>query len=175
MRCVHPQRVHSILFELYEWSCWSHTGGKSLGHQTQSQSYSWPYMQKDALAYTKKCDKCKKYSPIIYRPRTELHLLTNPWPFAQWRLYIPTPFPKASGSRKFLLMATEYFIKWVEVVPLIIIYDYNVKTFLWENIVTWFGIPKMLAYVDTPICDSRKILIFSRDEHCAWSPELVRR
>lgn len=54
-------------------------------------------------------------------------------------------FPKASSSKKFLLVATDYFTKWVEAIPLVNIFNSNVKTFLWENIVTRYGIPKMLV------------------------------
>ena len=102
-------------------------------------------MQKDALAYAKKCDKCQKHAPIIHKPGAKLSPLTSPWPFAQWGLDILGPFPKASGSRKFLLVATDYFTKWVKAVPLVNIADSNVKTFLWENIVTRFEVPKMLV------------------------------
>ena len=90
-------------------------------------------MQKDALAYIKKCDKCQKYTLIIHQPGTELHLLTSPWSFAQWGLDILGPFPSASGLRKFLLVATDYFTKWVEAVPLVNIVDSNVKTFFIEK------------------------------------------
>ena len=97
------------------------------------------------MAYIKKCDKCQKYSPIIHKPGTELFSLTSPWPFAQWGLDILGQFSKASGSRKFLLVATDYFIKWVKAVHLVNIADSNMKTFLLENIVTRFGIPKMFV------------------------------
>ena len=117
-------------------------------------------MQRDALAYTKKCDKCQKHSPIIHQLAIDLHPLTSPWPFVQWGLDILDPFPKASSSRKFLLVTTDYFSKWVEVVPLVNIADSNVKTFLWENIVTRFRIPKMLVAYNGPEFKSRKIIKF---------------
>ena len=56
------------------------------------------------------------------------------------------PFPKAYGLRKFLLVATDYFTNWVEEFHLVNIADSNLKTFLLENIVTRFNIPKMLVY-----------------------------
>lgn len=51
-------------------------------------------------------------------------------------------FSKGSGNIRFLLVGTYYFTKWVESVPLVNIGESNVKTFLWNNIITWFGIPK---------------------------------
>ncbi|KAL0411775.1 UNVERIFIED_CONTAM: hypothetical protein Slati_3767200 [Sesamum latifolium] len=41
-----------------------------------------------------------------------------PCPFTQWGMDIVGPFPVASGQRKFLLVAIDYFTKWVEAEPL---------------------------------------------------------
>ena len=67
--------------------------------------------------------------------------MSSPWPFAQWGLDILGPFPKATGNRKFLLVDTDYFTKWVEAEALANIRDVDVKKFLWKNIVTRFGTP----------------------------------
>ena len=48
------------------------------------------------------------------------------------------------GNKKYLLVSTDYFTKWVEVEPLANIQDVDVKKFLWKNIVTRFGIPHTL-------------------------------
>ena len=69
-------------------------------------------------------------------------------------------FPKASGSRKFLLVATDYFTKWVEALSLANIADSNVKNFLWKNLVTRFGVPKMLVSDNGTRFKSKKILKF---------------
>jgi hypothetical protein len=106
--------------------------------------YWWPYMQRDALAYGLKCDKCQRFSPTIHQPATELHPLTSPWPFTQWGLDIVGPFLLAPGSLKFLLVATDYFTKWVEAEALKNIGQNDVRKFLWRNIVTRFGIWRAL-------------------------------
>ena len=54
------------------------------------------------------------------------------------------PFPKAVGNRKYLLVYTDYFMKWVEAEPLANIRDVDVKRFVWKNIVTRFGVPHVL-------------------------------
>ena len=54
------------------------------------------------------------------------------------------PFPKAAGNRKYLLVGTDYFTKWVDAEPLVNIRDVDVKEVLWKNIVTHFGIPHTL-------------------------------
>ena len=54
--CVHPAASESLLKELHEGVCGSHTGGRSLSHKALTQGYWWPGMQKEAQEYVKKCD-----------------------------------------------------------------------------------------------------------------------
>ena len=54
------------------------------------------------------------------------------------------PFPKAVGNKKYLLVCTDYFTKWVKSEPLTNIRDVDVKRFIWKNIVTRFEIPYAL-------------------------------
>ena len=54
------------------------------------------------------------------------------------------PFPKAVGNKKYLLVGTDYFTKWVEAEPLANIRDVDAKRFVWKNIVTRFGVRYVL-------------------------------
>ncbi|KAL0416730.1 UNVERIFIED_CONTAM: hypothetical protein Slati_3504900 [Sesamum latifolium] len=47
-----------------------------------------------------------------------LTTMLSPCPFIQWGMDIVGPFPLATGQRKFLLVAIDYFTKWVEAEPL---------------------------------------------------------
>ena len=40
--CVHPEASESLLEELHEGVCGSHTGGRSLSHRALTQGYWWP-------------------------------------------------------------------------------------------------------------------------------------
>ena len=54
--CVHPELTESLLEELDERICGSHTGGRSLAYRTITQGYWWLNMQREALEYVRKCD-----------------------------------------------------------------------------------------------------------------------
>ncbi|GJR14079.1 reverse transcriptase domain-containing protein [Tanacetum coccineum] len=45
--------------------------------------------------------------------------ITSAWPFSQWGIDIIGPLPTASGGARFLVVAIDYFTKWVEAKPLI--------------------------------------------------------
>ena len=55
------------------------------------------------------------------------------------------PFPIASGQRKFLLVAVDYFTKWVEAEPLATITDKKIWDFVWKTIICRFGIPRVIV------------------------------
>ncbi|XP_050280262.1 uncharacterized protein LOC126721249 [Quercus robur] len=61
-----------------------------------------------------------------------------------WGLDILGPFPKAAGNKRFLLVGTDYFTKWVKAEPLANIRDIDAKKFVRKNIITRFGIPHTL-------------------------------
>ena len=113
LSCVHPEAVDMLLEELHKGICSSHTGGRSLAHKALTQGYWWPSMQKSSQDYVKKCDQCQSYVPNIHQSGGLLNPLSSPWPFGQWGLDIIGPFPRATGNRRYLLVTTNYFTKWV--------------------------------------------------------------
>ena len=101
-------------------------------------------MQKEVQEYVRKCDQCQRFTPNIQQPGGILNPLSSPWPFAQQGLDIVCPFPKAIGNKKYILVSTDYFTKWVEAEPLGNIRDVDVKRFIQKSIVTRFGVPHTL-------------------------------
>ena len=51
------------------------------------------------------------------------------------------PFPKAARNKRFQVVGTDYFTKWVKAEPLANIRNVDIKRFVWKNIVTRIGIP----------------------------------
>ncbi|KAL6316406.1 hypothetical protein AAG906_018109 [Vitis piasezkii] len=56
-----------------------------------------------------------RYGDLIHVPPSELHALTSPWPFSVWGIDIIGKIsPKSSSGHEFILVAIDYFTKWVE-------------------------------------------------------------
>ncbi|GJU36583.1 reverse transcriptase domain-containing protein [Tanacetum coccineum] len=64
-----------------------------------------------------------------------------PWPFYKWGIDIAGPFPEGPGKVKFLIVAMDYFTKWIEAKVVATITGNQVKKFVWDNIVCHFGLP----------------------------------
>ena len=70
-----------------------------------------------------------------------LHSINTPWPFHTWGIDILGPFPKGVRQFKFLIVAVEYFRKWIEAEPVAVILGSRVREFIWKNIICRFGVP----------------------------------
>ena len=77
-------------------------------------------------------------------PAERLMTIASPWPFAQWGIDIIGPLPRGKGHVKFLLVAIDYFTKWVEAEALSTITEAKIQSFVWKNIICKFGIPRTI-------------------------------
>ena len=106
--------------------------------------YFWPTMQKDAREFVKRCNKCQRFGNVQCILAEKLTPITSLWSFAQWGINIVGPLSQGKRQVKFLLVAIDYFTKWVEVEVLPTITNAKIQNFVWKNIVCKFGIPQMI-------------------------------
>ena len=93
------------------------------------------------MELVKKCDKCQRFGNVQRLPAERMMTITSSWPFVQWRIDIIDPLPLSKSRVKFLLVAIDYFTKWVEAEALATITEARIQNFVWKNIICRFGIP----------------------------------
>ena len=54
------------------------------------------------------------------------------------------PFPLRKKQLKFLIIAVDYFTKWVEVEPITMITEAKITNFVWKNIICKFRVPLVI-------------------------------
>ena len=154
LKCLTPEQGHYVLAELHEGICRNHPGGRTLAHRAHNQGYYWPTMRADAANYTRKCDRCQQLSPVLKSPVQDLISISSPWPFTHWGIDIVGPLPTAPAQKNLLLVAIDYFSKWIEAEAFSSIKDKNVTQFIWKNIVCRFGIPRSIVSDNGPQFDN---------------------
>jgi len=102
-------------------------------------------MRKDYTRYAQRCKQCQQHADWHKAPLEELRSIYSPWPFHTWGIDILGPFPLVVRQMKYLVVAIEYFTKWIEAEPVAQITAHKVQQFVWKNIVCHFGIPKRLV------------------------------
>jgi hypothetical protein len=55
------------------------------------------------------------------------------------------PLPPSQGGNKFVVVAVEYFTRWIEAKQLATITSKTVKKFFWQNIICKFGVTRTLT------------------------------
>ena len=76
----------------------------------------------------------------------ELYSIVKPCPFKGCTMdLIGKIYPASSKGHNFILVATNYFTKWVEVVPLKNVEQKDVIQFIKEQIIHRFGIPQSIT------------------------------
>ncbi|XP_052206772.1 uncharacterized protein LOC127811099 [Diospyros lotus] len=144
LKCLGTREADQALEEVHEGDCSEHLGARVLAGKVLRAGFFWPTLKQDAAQKVQTCDKCQKHGPLTLRPPSSIQPIFQPLPFAQWGLDILGPFPMASAQRKFLLVATDYFTKWVEAEPLATITEKKVEGVIWKDIICRFGIPRIL-------------------------------
>ncbi|XP_021985296.1 protein NYNRIN-like [Helianthus annuus] len=138
LRCVSPAEAMYLIQEI-------HAGPRAIVDKIQNAGYYWPGMHEDAVDELRKCRSFQKFAPQPLRPKNNLIPVTAAWPFQKWAVDIVGPISLAPGKLKYLIVAIDYFTKWVEAKPLAKITAENAKKFLWEHIECRFGLPLYLV------------------------------
>ncbi|GJX15443.1 reverse transcriptase domain-containing protein [Tanacetum coccineum] len=98
-------------------------------------------MHMDARNLIRECNDCQIHRPVPRNLQQNLTPITSPWPFYKWGIDIAGPFSEGLGKVKFLIVAIDYFTKWIEAKAVATITGNQGKKFVWDNIVCRFGLP----------------------------------
>lgn len=82
---------------------------------------------------------------MILVPPNELNVTSSPWSFVAWGIgVISTIEPSALNGHRFILVAIDYFTKWVETSSYKSVTKKLVTNFVRNNIICRFGVPKLV-------------------------------
>jgi len=145
-RCVSKTEVEAILIACHDSACGGHFSGQLTGQKILRAGYFWPTLFKDAHDYVRKCDACQRYARDDLRMEMPLHVSLPLIPFEKWGIdYVGEIHPQSSKGMKYIVVATEYLTKWAEAKAVKTDTAEHAATFMYENIISRFGVPKILV------------------------------
>ena len=84
---------------------------------------------------------------LIHVTPSELHALTSPWPFSVWGIDIIGKISlKSSNGQEYILVAIDYFTKWVEAASYVRLTADRVAKFIISHIIYRYRVPHELIY-----------------------------
>ena len=112
------------------------------------------------------CHQCQSFDG----KRKVIPLPLNPIiveaPFQQWGLdFIGEINPNSSGQHKWILTATDYFMKWIEAIPTRRATEIVIMDFIEENILARFGCPRRIVTDNEEAFKSKKMINFCHKYH----------
>uniref|UniRef100_A0A2N9GBC8 Integrase catalytic domain-containing protein n=1 Tax=Fagus sylvatica TaxID=28930 RepID=A0A2N9GBC8_FAGSY len=195
-RCLSLREAVNKLIEVHERSC-EFSDGVSLYRRLQRLGYFWPNMNKEAASLQEQCSFCQHQheSDQVYATFTSSDWRT---PFLEYLIenILPQTNEAATRLKKlatryfvegdliglinpssygyiWILVATEYFSKWIEAISLRKATGVAVANFIREHIITRFGIPhKIISDNGTPFVNNsvREVLEHYRIKHHRSTP-----
>lgn len=144
-RCVAQEEIPKILSACHDSACGGHFSGDLTGKKALRAGFYWPTLFQDAHAYVKRCDACQRYARNDLRMELPLHITLPLAPFEKWGIdYVGEIHPHSSRGMAYIIVATEYLTKWVEAKAVKSNNARAAAVFLFENIITRFGCPRIL-------------------------------
>uniref|UniRef100_A0A2N9F6L7 Integrase catalytic domain-containing protein n=1 Tax=Fagus sylvatica TaxID=28930 RepID=A0A2N9F6L7_FAGSY len=139
------EEANRLIQEMHVGLMGAHTNGPFLARKIMRAGYYWLTMERDCIRHVQTCHKCQMYQKCKNAPPQYLHIMASPWPFSTWGMdVIGAITPKASNGHKFILVAINYFTKWVEACSFKNVTQVAVTRFVKNNIICRYGMPEML-------------------------------
>jgi hypothetical protein len=146
LQCLSQEEAKRMMSEVHDGLCGAHQSAYRMKWVIRKNGCYWPTMLEDCFEYYKGCQDCQKFGNIQRVPASALNPIIKPWPFRGWEIdLIGQINPPSSKGHKFVLLATNYFTKWVEAIPLKKVTSENMIEFVKEHIIYRFGIPHTIT------------------------------
>eukprot|EP01018_Ginkgo_biloba_P012948 Gb_20485 [translate_table: standard] len=145
LKCLNAEEANLAIKEVHDGICGAHTSGMVLAKKLLIIGYYWPTMEKDSYQYVKRCVACQRHGDLIHVPSQALQPITAPWPFFTWGLDLIRKInPSSSDGHNHIIIATKYFTKWVEAIPLTTVTGKQISKFILNHLICCYGIPSVI-------------------------------
>ena len=147
-----------MLVEVHEGSFGTHANGHAMAQKILRAGYYWLTMESDCCIHVRKCHKCQAFADNVNAPPIPFNVLVAPWPFSMWGIDVIRAIePKVSNGHHFILVAIDYFTKWVEAASYASVTRSVVIRFIQKEIIYWYGLPRKIITNNNSLNFSSKV------------------
>ncbi|CAH9109579.1 unnamed protein product [Cuscuta europaea] len=144
LRCLHQDEAEVAMEEVHSGTCSAHQGPFSMSRRLILQGYFWPTMARDCADLARRCTACQHFQKAPGRPAVIYAPISTSVPFSRWGIDLVGPLPRGTSNNRYIIVAIDYFTKWVEAEPLASITEAKCRHFVLKNILTRFGVPHQI-------------------------------
>ena len=145
LQCVDAREAEQILIEVHKGSFGMHANGHAMARKILRVGYYRLTMESNCCIHVRKYHKCQAFTDNVNAPPIPLNVLVAPWPFSMWGIDVIRAIePKASNGHRFILVAIDYFTKWVEATSYASVTKSVVIRFIKKEIICRYGLPRKI-------------------------------
>jgi hypothetical protein len=155
-----------VLQNFHAGECGGHLNWKVTANKILRAGFYWPTLFADVHQKVTACHQCqmfegkRKILPLPLKP------ISVEAPFQQWGLnFIGEIHPPSSSQHRWILIATDYFTKWIEAVPSRKTTESVIIKFLENNILSFFGFPRKIIANNVAAFRLKKLIDFCNQYH----------
>jgi hypothetical protein len=134
-----------MLNDFHTGACGVHLSGLAIAQNILCVCYFWPTLIKDCVESVNKCHPCHIFSRKMQAHPTPIFPVNVVGPFTKWGIDFTTSHPTSSKGHRYMIVALDYFTKWVEVIPTFNNDGETTTLFIFNDIVARFSIPKEIV------------------------------
>jgi hypothetical protein len=145
LKCMNSQEADRIMVKFHSGLCGGHHFWKATAHKILRVGYYWPTLFADVHKGVRACIQCQIFAGKQQLKSLPLNLVVVSGPFQQWGLdFIGEIHPASSGQHRWILIAVDFFTKWIEAIPTRSASHKVIIGFL-EDLITRFGCPRKIV------------------------------
>ncbi|GKE42372.1 reverse transcriptase domain-containing protein, partial [Tanacetum coccineum] len=160
-RCVHGQEAIDILKACHEGPIGGHHSANLTARKVFDAGFFWPTIYQDAHTMIKSCDICQRQGKLSQRDEIPQNAIQVCEIFDVWGIDFMGPFPSLRGN-KYILVAVDYLLKWVEAKALPT-NDARVVVKILKSLFARFGTPRaIISDHETHFCNDQFAKVMSK-------------
>jgi hypothetical protein len=119
LKCLGEEQAKVAVQEVHDGICGAHQSVYKMNWLLRRAGFYLLTMMDDCVKYQNGCEACQRFMNIQLAPAGVMNSIVKPWPSRGWGLdFIGEIHLRSSKGHWFILVATDYFTKWTETVPL---------------------------------------------------------
>jgi hypothetical protein len=132
LRVIRRYEFEGLMYMMHNHELSAHFGIKATQDKIR-EKYYWKNMLKDIEIYVKSCDSCQRREKPVRK--NELHPIKVREPFYQIGIDFVGLLPVSELGNKYIIVAIDYFTKWVEAKAVRVDNAEKVAIFIYEDII----------------------------------------
>jgi hypothetical protein len=139
-RCLTHEEVVIVLNDCHTGACGGHLSGLATTQKILREGYFCSTLIKDCIESVKKCHPCQVFSRKMRAHPTPMFPVITVGPFTKWGIDYTTCNPPSARGHRYIIVAVNYFTKWVEAMPTFKDDGETATLFLFNQIIARFGV-----------------------------------